>query len=97
MRVKNDEEMIPHCASIKLHSLVTEGDGSKTRWYGENFLAASVDGVNAQGVCSKWYATQRGHGIHSKKAIQAEKSNEINLVSVIHFSKIIINSLHFKV
>ena len=49
---------IVHCASIKLHSLVTEGDGSKTRWYGENFLAASVDGVDAQGVRSKWYATQ---------------------------------------
>ena len=30
-----------------LHSLVTEGDGSKTRWYGENFLAASIDGVDA--------------------------------------------------
>ena len=30
-----------------LHSLVTEGDGSKTQWYGENFLAASVDGVDA--------------------------------------------------
>ena len=70
---------IIHCASIKLHSLVTEGDGSKTRWYGENFLAASVDGVDAQGVRSKWYATQWGHGIHSKKAIQAEKSNEINI------------------
>jgi hypothetical protein len=62
-----------------LHSLVTEGDGSKTRWYRENFLAASVDGVDAQGVRSKWYATQRSHGIHSKKAIQAEKSNEINI------------------
>ena len=70
---------IIHCASIKLHSLVTEGDGSKTRWYGENFLAASVDGVDAQGVRSKWYATQWSHSIHSKKAIQAEKSNEINI------------------
>ena len=68
-----------------LHSLVTEGDGSKTRWYGENFLAASVDGVDAQGVRSKWYATQRGHGIHSKKAIQAEKSNKITISLLILF------------
>ena len=64
---------IIHCATIKLQGLVTEGDVSQTRWYSENFLTFSVDGVDAQGVNLNWYTTQWRHNIHQKKAIQAKK------------------------